>query len=252
MNVMKKFAFLAIALMLAFAGDASAQRFSHRPHGHAYQGGLGVSFGYAHSAYRLSDWAADDVNTYAGHDGFRVGVTQDFTLVYEALYLQAGVEFTYLNDNRNQEIAGFKVIGDWNECYLSIPVMLKYKLQLTRDIGLFIKAGPTIDEGLLSREKYRTRLPDGKNVAYEWRHYSAKAKGDGMPDAVKEVVKPAVSNKLRQFDVMFGGTVGATFFDLLEVEIGYDWGVINKFRGETFDDVKMHRQQFYLGVGVRF
>ena len=51
---------------------------------------------------------------------------------------------------------------------------------------------------------------------------------------------------------MFGGCVGATFFDMLEVEFGYDWGVINKFRGETFDDVKMRRQQLYLGIGVRF
>lgn len=249
---MKKFAFLAVVLLLASAGDALAQRFNHRPHSHVYEGGLGVSFGYAHSAYRLSDWAADDVRTYAGLDGFRVGVTQDFTLVYDALYLQAGVQFTYLNDNRNKEIAGFKVVGDWNECYLSIPVMLKYKLQLTREIGLFVKAGPTIDEGLLSREKYRTKIGDGKNVAYEWRHFSAKTKGEGMPDAVKEVVKPEFSNKLRQFDVMFGGCVGATFFDMLEVEFGYDWGVINKFRGETFDDVKMRRQQLYLGIGVRF
>lgn len=249
---MKKFAFLAVALVLAFAGDASAQRFHLRPHGNVYEGGLGVSFGYAHSAYRLSDWAADDVRTFAGLDGFRVGLTQDFTLVYDALYLQAGVQFTYLNDNRNKEIAGFKVVGDWNECYLSIPVMLKYQLQLTRDIGLYVKAGPTIDEGLISREKYRTKLPDGKNVAYEWRHFSAKSKGDGMPDAVKDVVTPEISNKLRPFDIMFGGSVGAVFFDLLEVELGYDWGVINKFKGETFDDRKMRRQQFYLGVGVRF
>lgn len=59
------------------------------------------------------------------------------------------MQFTYLNENRNREIAGFKVVGDWNECYLSIPVMLKYNLQLTREIGVFVKAGPTIDEGLL-------------------------------------------------------------------------------------------------------
>lgn len=250
---MKKLAFLAVALILAFAGDASAQRYHHRPHAHVYEGGLGVSFGYAHSAYRLSDWAADDVSSFAGLDGFRVAVTQDFTLVYDALYLETGAQFTYLNDNRNKEIAGFKVVGDWNECYLSIPVMSKYDLQITREIGVFVKAGPTIDMGLLSREKYRTRLAEGRNVAYEWRHFSAKSKGEGMPDAVKEALKPQFSsNKLRPFDVMFGGSVGATFFDMLEVEFGYDWGVINKFRGETFDDVKMRRQQLYLGVGVRF
>lgn len=249
---MKKIAFLVFALMLAIGGDASAQRYPHRHNVRPYEGGLGVSFDYTHSAYRISDWAADDTRTHAGLDGFRIGVTQDFTLIYETLYLQTGAKFTYLNDNRNREIGNFKVVGDWNECYLSIPLMIKYKFQLTREIGLFAQAGPTIDMGLLSREKYRTRTGEGKNVAYEWRYFSGKSKGEGMPDLVEEAVKPSITNKLRPFDVMFGGSVGALFFDMLEVKLGYDWGVINKFKGETFDDVKMRRQQFYLGVGVRF
>lgn len=49
-----------------------------------------------------------------------------------------------------------------------------------------------------------------------------------------------------------GGAVGARFFDVLEASIGYQWGVVNKYRGDVAKDYKMRRQQLYVTLGVRF
>lgn len=57
---------------------------------------------------------------------------------------------------------------------------------------------------------------------------------------------------LKRFDVMLGASVGADFFNKLEVRLGYDWGLVNRYRKELADDLKMRRGQFNLTVGVRF
>ena len=58
--------------------------------------------------------------------------------------------------------------------------------------------------------------------------------------------------KYRRIDAMVGGAVGAKFFEILEVSFGYDWGVVNQYRGVMSKDYKMRRQQLYVTVGVRF
>ena len=83
---MKRFFSVIVALvMLAGATSASAQGHRHGHGGHhdvySVADGLGISFGYVHSAYRLSDWATDEVETMDGLDGFNIGLTKDFPLI---------------------------------------------------------------------------------------------------------------------------------------------------------------------------
>ena len=58
--------------------------------------------------------------------------------------------------------------------------------------------------------------------------------------------------KIRRFDVLLGASVGADFFDVLEVRLGYDWGLVNRYKGEVANDFNMKRGQFTLTAGVRF
>ena len=48
------------------------------------------------------------------------------------------------------------------------------------------------------------------------------------------------------------GSVGIRFLEIMEAQIGYDWGLVNKYKGETLDDLRMRRQQLYISVGLRF
>ena len=57
---------------------------------------------------------------------------------------------------------------------------------------------------------------------------------------------------LRRFDVMLGASIGADFFEVLEVRLGYDWGLINRYKKEIAQDLKMRRGQFNLLVAIRF
>ena len=57
---------------------------------------------------------------------------------------------------------------------------------------------------------------------------------------------------LKRYDVMMGAAIGVDLFDLLEVHMGYDWGLINRYRGNVADELKMTRNQFTLSVGIRF
>ena len=58
--------------------------------------------------------------------------------------------------------------------------------------------------------------------------------------------------RLDRGDVMLGASVGAHFFHLLEVRIGYDYGLLNRYRNEVADVYSMHRGQFTLSAGIRF
>jgi hypothetical protein len=51
---------------------------------------------------------------------------------------------------------------------------------------------------------------------------------------------------------MLGASIGADFFEVLEVRFGYDWGLINRYKKEMAQDLRMRRGQFNLSVAIRF
>lgn len=258
---MKRLGTVIVALaMMVCATSVSAKGFRH---GHSHMGqydlysitdGMGVSFSYVHSAYRLSDWATDDVRKTDGLDGFNIGITKDFRIYENMLFIQPGVVYTYLNDSRNMSEAGVRVVGDWDEHYLSIPVKLKYEVPVMDNLCVFAMAGPTLVGGVSSSIKYRARINDSANAALSYNVYSGKVRAN---DAMPEILKTAIDTQLpgsryRRTDLQFGLSAGVRFSEILEGQIGYDWGIGNRYKDETLDDLKMRRQQFYITVGVRF
>ena len=74
-----------------------------------------------------------------------------------------------------------------------------------------------------------------------------------MPDFIEGLIESQFpETRYRRADVQLGASAGVRFFEILEAQIGYDWGLVNKYKGETLDDLKMRRQQFYISVGLRF
>lgn len=260
----QRIAIALAALMLIASIDASAQVVARRPQRPSRPTfhGIGLTFGYVHSSYRTTDWATDEVETSAGLDGFIIGLTKDFTLVPHALYFQTGLNYLYQNDPRNETIKAssdlaVRIVGDRTEHYLTLPVRLKYDFPLSYRIGLSLDAGPTMLMGLASKMNYRTRISDSSTSAVSYNLYKGEMKSSNPSSIVNlenwiENSGVLPEGRLRRFDVLLGASVGADFFELLEVRLGYDWGLTNRYRGDMGDNLKMHRGQFTLSCGLRF
>lgn len=258
---MRRLGYAVVALaMMVCATSASAKGF--RP-GHRHMGqydlytitsGMGVSFSYVNSAYWLSDWATDEVRKTDGLNGFNVGVTKDFSIYENMLFLQPGIVYTYLNDPRNTSILSERVVGDWNEHYLSIPIKIKYEVPVLDNLCVFAMAGPTIVGGVSSSIKYRARINDSANAALSYNVYSGKVRtNDAMPETLAAAINGQLpDSRYRRADVQLGLSAGVRFSEFLEGQVGYDWGLINRYKDDTLDDLKMRRQQFYITLGVRF
>lgn len=266
LNVMKQRIAIALAaLMLIASLDASAQREHRRPYAPARPAfhGFGLTFGYVHSSYRTTDWATDEVQKSAGLDGFQIGLSKDLMLIPNALYFQFGLNYLYQNDPRNETMkspAGdiaVRVVGDRTEHYLTVPVRIKYEYPLSYRVGFSLEAGPTVLAGLSSKMSYRSRISDSYTSSVVYGIYKGELESSdpsGVVDLGTWLQGTGIlpEGRLRRFDILLGASVGADFFEILEVRMGYDWGLTNRYRGAVADDLKMHRGQFTLSCGLRF
>ena len=254
-----------IAALLAFASlDADAQSMRPgrpgrpaRPHSStdAFRG-IGLTFGYVNSNYRTLDLATDESTTSGLLHGFTIGLTKDFSLLPHALYFQTGLNYYYQNDPRNENVDGLRIVGDREEHHFGIPVRLKYNLHLLDRVGLTFDAGPTLLMGLSSKFKYKAKLDDHV-VGVDYTLYNGKIDSTGDASvfdlgAWMENSGMYPEGRLGRFDVMLGASVGAHFFHVLEVRLGYDWGLINRYRKDIADLYSMRRGQFTLSAGIRF
>lgn len=258
-----KLRFLTIIVALCAFASLHAEAQSIRPvrPGHAHGGadafrGIGLTFGYVNSNYRTLDLATDDASTSGLLHGFTLGLTKDFSLLPHALYFQTGLNYIYQNDPRNENIPGFRIVGDREEHHLGIPLRLKYDLHLLDRVGLTFDAGPTLLMGLSSKFKYKAKLSDHV-VGVDYNLYNGKIDSTGDASIFDlggwmEDSGMYPEGRLGRFDVMLGASVGAHFFHVLEVRIGYDYGLINRYRKEVAELYSMRRGQFTLSAGIRF
>lgn len=266
---MKKVLLAIVAALMVVSFDADAQRHSVRPsHNHnggngSFFKGIGLTFGYVNSSYRTVDLATDEPTSSALLHGFTAGITKDFTLLRHALYFQTGLNYIFQNDPRNETIKipatdlALRLVGDREEHHVAIPLRLKYDIHILDNIGLTFDAGPTLLMGISSKYIYRTRLSDGVVSSAEYNLYSGKVKTTGASSIfdLEDWMEDSgmyPHGRIGRADVMLGASVGAHFFHVLEVRLGYDWGLINRYRRDIADLYSMRRGQFTLSAGIRF
>ena len=106
--------------------------------------------------------------------------------------------------------------ADVTEHYLSIPVMFNAGLTITDGIVGRIYAGPTLAYGIASNLKYTASasIPVLGTVS----------KGDK--------VNNYDDSDYGRFDVMLGGGVAVDFFDMVRFNVGYDYGLVNRYTGD--------------------
>ena len=253
--------------MLLSSFNADAQRTPSRPSrtevgrkGEFFKG-VGLTFGYVNSNYKTVDLATDESTNSGLLHGFTAGLGKDFTLLRHALYFQTGLNYIYQDDSRNETIKipatdlALRLIGDREEHHLSVPLRLKYDVHVTDRVGLTLDAGPTLLVGLSSKYIYRTRLSENSTTSVEYNLYNAKVKASGASGDLEQWMTQSgmyPHGRIGRGDVMLGGSVGAHFFHILEVRLGYDYGLINRYRKDVADIYSMNRGQFTLSAGIRF
>ena len=211
----------------------------------------GIEAGYVNSSYSFKKGISDD-NNYS-LNGFYVGLSKDVRL-FAGLHIVPGIYYTYLTDNSKDEVLGLKLRGNASDHYLSVPIMFRYQFGLP-GVKLYVFAGPTLSAGLVAKQKYIVSgdiLGTNINGEVSYNLYTGKVKTDDIDifqdgeNPVDEIVPDYMYNR---FDVQLGGGVGIEVLKFLEVKVGYDFGLMNRYKG---DAAELYRNQFYAAVGFRF
>lgn len=211
---MKKILSIALAAAIALAGtNAFAQ--------------VSVGAGWLNSTNTTK---VNGDKQHANLNGFYVGAffNEEFSPYFS---FNPGIYFSYLGANNSKSYYGLaKTKADTKETYLSIPLNFRYNYELAPDMRLFAYAGPTLSVGL-----------SGK-VSSSASALGIKASGD---------VKYYDSDELdyKRFDCLLGGGVGYEFNDMIQVTVGYKYGVVNT---SNTDGLKRHKGMINLGVAYIF
>jgi hypothetical protein len=105
---------------------------------------------------------------------------------------------------------------DFKEHFINVPLMFNYNYPIASDVTLIGYAGPTLSFGVSCK--------DDNDIDY-------------------------YDDYLKQFDVKLGIGFAAVFMDHFKVDVGYNWGLVNRYDGDAAD---MHHKYVHLGVAYVF
>lgn len=216
---MKKFCTLVLSAAMFFAAtDAFAQ--------------LSIGVGYLNSTFTSS---------YNGNqqdkeptNGLYMGAGFDLPILGENLILTPGLYLSLLTGKEQASILGIvNLQSKFTEVAINLPVYVSYGLEMGY-ARMFIYGGPTFQYGISSKYKVDATAATVLGVIA----------GDGVIDNYKEADQSP-------FNIYLGGGLGADLNDKLRVTIGFDYGLLNLYKGEI-ENTKYNRYNFKLGVGYLF
>ena len=231
---MKKIYFILAAAAMFLAVEANAQL------------GVGVGYNHINTVQKMADESDDE-----SLDGFYIEATYDLNFLdanWGSIGLQPALRYTFGGDSESDEILGVNTRASIAEHYLDIPVNVKYGYDvLPSKLKIFAFAGPVFSFGLSSvtsasadNSIVKTNLYTG-TVKTKLNSETTKTKGDGTDYG--------------RFDIKFGIGAGVTVVEKLNVKLGYNIGMLNRYTGEQISSdhkFKRHTGVFYLGVGFNF
>ena len=207
------------AALLLMATDAFAQ--------------LSAGAGYLYSTL---------TSTYKGNaednevsNGLYMGASFDIPIVGDNLKLTPGLYLSVLTAKANASFYGIaNVQSIFTEVAINLPAYLSYGIEMGH-ANLFVYGGPTFQYGLSSKYKVDS------TVAVPLIGIIAS---DGVIDNYKE-------NDYSPFNIYLGGGLGADLNETLRVTLGFDYGMLNLYKGKE-ENTKYNRYNFKLGVGYLF
>lgn len=239
---------LIIAVVLAaFAGSEAYAQF-------------GVGAGYILSTGRTRIEGVEKTGKMSTN-GFYAGAYYDMNIIGDAFSVCPGLYYQRLMkvDNIKSSYQNVKITNTFADNFLAVPVHLKGTVNVVPDIlKIYIFAGPSFEIGLSASDRLAVKgntslenIIDGKII---YNYYSQNVKASSLTDAQKDLYAAFLpsDSHYRRFDVMFGGGVGLEIVEFIDFKIGYDYGVINRLKNNLSGNGKLNRDQFYVGLAVRF
>ena len=212
---------------------------------------FGVNIGYMTSNTRPALAGIDAHNSRT--NGFTVGIDSELKLIGNFLSIQPGLYYQHLLASEDiAEIAGLAAKNTYSDFFLAVPIHFKLGFNIIPDrmLRLYVFAGPTFEIGLKSADKISL---SGRDISGEvsYNYYTGKfsSSSDEITDIVASSGLFPDQKVYGRFDVMVGGGVGIQVIRFLDIKVGYDYGLVNRYRKEV--DKTVNRGQFYVGVGVR-
>ena len=227
---MKKIYFILAAAAMFLAVEANAQL------------GVGVGYNHINTTHKMADESDDE-----SLDGFYIEATYDLNFLdanWGSLGLQPALRYTFGGDSESEVNTRVSIA----EHYLDIPVNVKYGYDvLPSKLKVFAFAGPVFSLGLSSVTSVST-----DNSIVKTNYYTGTIKTKLNSETTK--AKGDVIDYGR-FDIKFGIGAGVTVAEKLNVKLGYNIGMLNRYTGEQLSKdykYKIHTGVFYLGVGFNF
>lgn len=158
-------------------------------------------------------------------NGFYAGL--GYTLpVASGINFTPGVYFGYAAQSNATSFGPFNVSGKQQDMYIDIPLHFSYGLDLSDALRLFVYGGPSANIGIASKVTGSTNFT-----------------GSSSYDRYNE------NSNLQRFDIMLGAGAGLEFNDLVRFQVGYDWGMLNRYNSDNYT---VKRNQLTAGVAFLF
>lgn len=219
---MKKFIIIAAALLVGIQANAQ----------------LIFNGGYLHATEQTSiTEAGNPVSGTDLLDGFYAGAKYRIDLygITEGLSLAPGANVSFLFGRHNQIDAKDPMDDQaiMNQIALNLPLHVQYLFEVTPDFKLEAWAGPTFQLGLYDRV-----IDNGENPTLIYNQFKE------IPGLV---TRPMAARN--SFNVYLGIGAGAEISELIHINVGYDFGLLNL---STATNTKVTRGLLRIGLGYNF
>ena len=230
--------FLKIAVIAVAVAAASSDAFAQ----------FGVNIGYMTSNTRPALAGIDAHNSRT--NGFTVGIDSELKLIGNFLSIQPGLYYQHLLASEDiVDLGKLYAKNTYSDYFLAIPLHVKlgFNILPNKMLRLYVFAGPTFEIGLKSADKLS--IAEIGEISYNYYTGKLSSSSDEITDIVASSGRFPDQKVYGRFDVMVGGGVGIQVIRFLDIKVGYDYGLVNRYRKEV--DKTVNRGQFYVGVGVR-
>lgn len=210
---MKKIIITAAALLLGAATLFAGDR------------GFYITGGYAMGLDKYTDLTKSKSKEIS--NGFYAGIGYNIKELFgEDGSIDAGIQYAGFWGKQLETVLGIPYKGQQKDSYIQIPVRARYTWE-NENVNFFLYAGPKFMFGLKSQFI-------GELVTVNW--YAKQ-----------------LENAYKRFNLMLGLGGGIEIGGHFRIDLGYDWGVINRYKGDLKDSgCKLYESMLTAGVAVCF
>ena len=219
----------------------------------------GIRIGYTNSTHVLrTGQEKEKMNA----DGMTAGLTYDFRL-HKDTYLRTGLlyGFQWHSESYSQDVnispdkvSGINANEHMIEHNVHLPIYLRQEIEMIPEILSFtISLGPSLSYGLSSETKITMFGAIDSDFRYD--NYSGDIEYTYFPydDAVKESMSEQFRETAmlqKRMNLGLGGSIGLNIIRQIELEVGYDLGLLNRYRDQK--DMTYHINSFRFTLSYIF